>query len=102
MKSDFKLEDVRWLQQKLQKFGGRTPLYVQLRKWVEAGLQQQADSDEDGATTFGIGKFGCEFDMTRQLDIVESQKSADNLICRCCYELAVEPQLTKVCLDPCS
>lgn len=96
MSKNFTLEDINYLRHKLTTMGGKKPAYKQIAQWCETHLKKHPDMADD---QFGHGKFGGMFEMDSQLQQMENKKTVDDLICRICYELPEQPQITEVCHD---
>ncbi|KAL1862990.1 hypothetical protein VTK73DRAFT_6506 [Phialemonium thermophilum] len=86
MKRHFTGEDLTWLRNELQNQGGKIPLHAQLSNWVEVTYV-----DKNGERQFGKGPFGYLFDMDAELQSVEEFSKNRAVICRKCYEVAVQP-----------
>ncbi|KAI6369285.1 hypothetical protein MCOR25_004466 [Pyricularia grisea] len=104
LRRDFELEDIVWLRQQLAEGGGQTPLHAHISKWIHDEEARRLQEDENGggdgasqATGFGEGAFGGIFEMNEQLERIEAEKSAEDLICRSCTELPQNSQITEPC-----
>ncbi|EJT77926.1 hypothetical protein GGTG_03029 [Gaeumannomyces tritici R3-111a-1] len=86
MRVDFTLEDIRHVRMELAQLGGQTPLYMQIRRWMDTEEDRKRREQEE-EVGFGSGGFGGLFNMDRQLSRIESEKQLADVICRICYEL---------------
>ncbi|TLD23783.1 hypothetical protein PspLS_06768 [Pyricularia sp. CBS 133598] len=104
LRRDFELEDIVWLRQQLAEVGGQTPLHTHISKWINDEEARRLQKDENGgeggaseATGFGKSAFGGVFEMNEQLERIQAEKTAEDLICRSCTELPQDSQITEPC-----
>jgi hypothetical protein len=100
MKASFTLEDFAYLRRQLASVGGKTPMHRQMQKWIQIeydiSSRQQAEDVGEGGGQFGRSRFGYEFDMERELEEVGAGKTLQEVICRVCYDVPVDPRITQV------
>jgi len=91
MSTNFSLEDVQWLRAKLAQVGGRTPLWKQMDRFYSRHICNNTNA-------FGNADFGGAFDMDDQLQRLQNGLTLDDpdILCRVCYEMPVEPQMSEV------
>ncbi|KAK4235222.1 hypothetical protein C8A03DRAFT_18001 [Achaetomium macrosporum] len=99
MRVSFTLEDFAYLRRQLALVGGKTPMHSQVQKWVQMEYDDRGvgagDGEGNGEPGFGRSRFGCEFNMDAELAEVGADKSLQEVICRVCYDVPVDPRITE-------
>lgn len=95
LKENFTLEDLNYLRRQLAAVGGKTPMHTQVGGWVTMEYEDRIAKGA-GPSSFGRSRFGYAFDMDSQLEQIEAGKSMEEVICRCCYDVPVDPTITDV------
>lgn len=95
-KHNFTLEDFNYIRKQLSIIGGKTPMHLQIRRWVDMEYGLHLGAAGAGSEIFGQSQFGYAFDMDAELEELEAGKSMEEVICRLCSEIPVNPQITEV------
>jgi len=95
LRANFTLEDFNYLRRRLSEDGGKTPMHAQVQNWVQMEYEERAKR-EGGPVSFGRSRFGYNFDMDAELQELEASKSMEEVICRLCYDVPVDPRITEV------
>ena len=96
LRANFTLEDLKYIRKQLSAIGGKTPMHRQLRKWIDKEHNLRSRAAESGSERFGQSQFGYAFDMDAELAELEARASIEDVICRICSELPVNPKITDV------
>lgn len=104
--ANFTLEDLKFLQVKLGRIAGRTPVHEQLRaSRVPGAVPVVMEYDvrreigrlgPEEPFTFGRGHFGYYFDMHAHINGLYEQKGPETLVCRYCNHPPEDPYMTQV------
>lgn len=94
LKHNFTLEDFNYVRKQLSIIGGKTPMHLQIRRWVDMEYGC-FEAGTDGSEAFGKGHLGNTFDMDAELQEMEAGKSMEEVICRRCFELPINPKITE-------
>ncbi|KAH6855854.1 P-loop containing nucleoside triphosphate hydrolase protein [Chaetomium sp. MPI-CAGE-AT-0009] len=93
LQENFTLEDFNYIRRQLSRIGGRTPMHLQMQRWVN--MEYDAfEAEQGGSARFGRSQFGSAFNMDTELEEMEATKSMEEVLCRVCLDVPIEPQIT--------
>ena len=95
MAKNFNKEDLNYLKRGFEKLGGRTPLHIQLQRWMTMEYEARIKQGDNDAR-FGQGQYGEYFDMNQQIADLE-ENASEEVYCRVCYDIAADPIITNPC-----
>jgi hypothetical protein len=95
LQENFNLEDFNYIRRQLSIMGGKTPMHSQLQQWVKMEYDGFETRGGD-SKVFGRGQFGYAFDMDTELREMEATKSIEEVVCRICSDVLVDPKITEV------
>ncbi|KAI9883645.1 MAG: hypothetical protein M1823_004592 [Watsoniomyces obsoletus] len=96
IRETFSLEDLRRFEAQLARAGDE-PAYEELGVWVRERMEQQSGSTgaaNPGSTGFGKSSFGAKADFTAYLATLNEEQMLERCICRICWDMATDPQIT--------